>query len=259
MPHDTLFADLTREYERPFAGWDFSALAGRRVEDAPPWSFADLSRTMMRDATALLDLGTGGGERLSALHDAFPPSVVATEGYPPNLALARERLAPLGVEVYDSAGSLSERLPFASGAFDLVISRNTGFNAAEVARVLRDGGAFLTQQVDGRPQDLQTVFGAPALWPYFTLDFMRTQITGAGLTIERAAEWTGAITYTDLGALVYFLKAVPWVVPDFSVARSLPHLQQLQRQLERDGTLVFHQTLMLAVVRKGVGPVSRIS
>jgi len=168
-----------------------------------------LSRKVMRDATALLDLGTGGGERLSALHDAFPPSVVATEGYPPNLALARQRLTPLGVDVYDSAGSLSERLPFASGAFDLVISRNTAFNAAEVARVLRDGGVFLTQQVDGRPQDLQAAFGATAQWPDFTLGFMRTQIAGAGLTIERATEWAGAIAYTDLGALVYFLKAVP--------------------------------------------------
>jgi len=40
-------------------------------------------------------------------------------------------------------------------------------------------------------------------------------------------------------------------VPDFSIARFFPQLQQLQRQLERDGALVFHQTLMLAVVRKG--------
>ena len=51
----------------------------------------------MRGAQSVLDLGTGGGERLLELREDWPARVAATEGYAPNLALATERLAPYGV------------------------------------------------------------------------------------------------------------------------------------------------------------------
>ncbi len=204
----------------------------------------------MQSATSLLDLGTGGGEQLFALRDALPPRIVATEGYPPNLVLARKRLAPLGVEVIESSGSLIEILPLPDASFDLVLDRHTSFNAAEVARVLRTDGIVLTQQVDGRQTDLQAAFAAPAQWPFFTLDFLRQKLAEAPLGVEWAEEWTGEMTFTDVGAVVYYLKAVPWLVTDFTVEKYLPQLAHLQQQIEREGKLVFHQTFMVAKARK---------
>ena len=51
--------------------------------------------TLMHGARSLLDLGTGGGERLLELRDDWPPRVAATEGYPPNLALAAAAAGPV--------------------------------------------------------------------------------------------------------------------------------------------------------------------
>ncbi len=167
---------LQAESAHPFSGWDFSYLDGRRTEAVPPWSYTDLARSLMPAATSLLDLGTGGGERLLAFKDSFPSHTVVTEGYPPNLALARKRLNPLGVAVFDSSGSLSELLPFADASFDLVLDRHTAYNAVEVARALRPDGVFLTQQVDGRQTDLQVAFDTHAQWPSYTLDFMLQQL-----------------------------------------------------------------------------------
>lgn len=221
-------ADWEREEREPFSGWDFSHLAGRWHEEHPPWSYDDIARSLLRRSGAVLDLGTGGGERLAAMADAFPARVVATEGHPPNVEIARRRLAPLGVEVVGT-GTGTE-LPFPEGSFDLVLDRHTAFDAAEVARVLRPGGTFLTQQVDGRNfADLIERFGASPQFPDVTLDRLSEQLGHAGFTIEDARDHTLATRFDDVGALVYYLRAVPWTVPEFSVARYRRELLALRR------------------------------
>jgi aminoglycoside phosphotransferase (APT) family kinase protein/SAM-dependent methyltransferase len=238
------------EERQPFTGWDFSYLADRWIDETPPWSYLEMVRELMATTRAVLDLGTGGGEKLLGFKDVFPPRVVATEGYPPNFRLAQERLGPLGIEV-ESDGSLSEILPFEDAAFDLVIDRHTGFNIAEVARVLAPGGVFLTQQVDGRNiSDLSAAFDCEQPWIYFTLDFVLEKIKQTNLVVEVAQEWTGRLVFKDVGAIVYYLKAVPWIVADFSVERNLDHLLALQQRLEQDGQLVFCQRMMVVKASK---------
>lgn len=83
----------------------------------------------MRQAASVIDLGTGGGERLLALQEHWPRRVVATEDYPPNFRLATERLAPLGVQVVDVPLGDDAPMPFTDGEFDLVLNRHSAFNA----------------------------------------------------------------------------------------------------------------------------------
>jgi hypothetical protein len=191
MTHDDWLAHWTHEEQQPFAGWDFSYLDGRMLEAAPPWSYADRASALMRHAASVLDLATGGGERLLALRADWPPTVAATEGYPPNLRLATARLAPLGVRVVAADDGDDAPLPFPDAAFDLVLNRHAGLNAAEVARVL-----------------------APD---------------------------------------VYYLKAVPWLVPGFSVATHAHALLHLQAQLERGEPLTFTTRRYLIEARKPGG------
>gem|GEM_PF-1972829 len=35
-------------------------------------------------------------------------------------------------------------------------------------------------------------------------------------------DWQGALCFTDVGAIVYYLKALPWPVPGFMVEMHLP-------------------------------------
>jgi SAM-dependent methyltransferase len=135
--------------QTPFEGWDFGVFRGRFVEAEPPWEFSTLLRTHMQRYCSMLDLGTGGGEFLSSLAP-LPPETVATEAYPPNVPIARRRLAPLGVRVFDTTESGDDPLPFADGTFDFVVSRHESYVPSEVRRVLVSGGTFVTQQVGGR-------------------------------------------------------------------------------------------------------------
>lgn len=237
---DSLLEGWYREEAEPFRGWDFSHLRGRWDEEHPPWSYEDLSREALRGARAAADLGTGGGERLSRVADAFPTRMFATEAYAPNVSIARARLEPLGVTVipYTSEDVVGGPLPFADASLDAVLDRHESYDAREVARVLVPGGRFLTQQVDGQSHaDLLALF-RPGHTPLpVKLRRFVADAEQAGLRIDRAEEWWGDSVFKDVGALVYYLKAILWDTPRFSVARYESVLRQLHARCEREGGL----------------------
>jgi GrpB-like predicted nucleotidyltransferase (UPF0157 family)/SAM-dependent methyltransferase len=241
-----------QEAQRPFAGWDFSYLDGRMLEEQPPWSYMALAAELMRQSTSALDMGTGGGERLLALKEHWPHRVTVTEDYPPNLKLATERLALLGVQVRACALAECAPMPFADAEFDLVLNRHSCFNGGEVARILAPGGTFLTQQIHGLwAQDLLATFGAEPQWPDETLASNVAKLQAAGLTVVQAEEWSGELVFTEVGAIVYYLKAVPWLVPGFSVDRHPDTLLTLHSRLERGEGLVFQAKKYLIEARHG--------
>ena len=79
-------------------GWDFSHIRGRyEEEDNLPWDYEKIIRSFLTDGMKLLDYDTGGGEFLLSLGHPFE-NTAATEGYPPNVVLCKERLLPLGID-----------------------------------------------------------------------------------------------------------------------------------------------------------------
>ncbi|HSJ58545.1 MAG TPA: methyltransferase domain-containing protein, partial [Anaerolineae bacterium] len=246
-----LIAAWRKEEQAPFAGWDFSYLDGRMIEEKPPWSYLARAAELMDGASSVLDMGTGGGERLLRLRERWPDKVAVTEDYPPNVALARERLEPLGVTVVEVALEEEIAMPFAGGEFDLVLNRHSGLNPSEVARILAPGGTFLTQQVHGLwAHDLIAHFGAPVPWPNDTPGIVAPRLEAAGLEVATCLDWTGKLTFTDAGAIVYYLKAIPWLVPGFSVATHVEYLLALHERLERGEELVFAAEKYLIEARK---------
>jgi SAM-dependent methyltransferase len=216
-----------------------------------PWSWLDRASGLMARSASLLDQDTGGGERLLSLHDHWPRTVVATEGYAPNVTLAAGRLSPRGATVVRTEVSDTAPMPFAGDAFDLVLNRHAALNADEVARVLSPGGAFLTQQVHGLwAWDLLDAFDAAPQWPDATPAKYVPLLEAAGLTIETLEEWEGRLVFADVGAIVYYLKATPWEVPGFTVKTHLPHLLALQERLEAGEELSFFAAKYLIEARK---------
>src|SRR3712207_5462205 len=99
MDRDALIRAWTDEEQQPFVGWDFSYLDGRMFEEQAPWSYSTRAAELMRGARSVVDLDTGGAERLLSLRAAWPARVVATEEWPPNVSLAYERLTPAGASL----------------------------------------------------------------------------------------------------------------------------------------------------------------
>ena len=251
MTRNPLIESWKAEEQKPFQGWDFSYLDGSMLEDQTPWSYSRRAAELMKQAKAVIDLGTGGGERFLKLREYWPNKVVVTENYPPNVKLAVECLTPLGVSVLDVPLADDEPMPLADGEFDLVLNRHSSFNTREVARILTPGGTFLTQQIHGLwADDLLAAFDAQPQWPDSTPEKYVPALKAAGLTILDVQDFSGKLTFTDVGAIVYYLRAVPWLVPDFSVESHLDCLNRLQHRLERGEALAFRARKYLIEARK---------
>jgi SAM-dependent methyltransferase len=219
--------------EIPFEGWNFAVFRGRFVETEPSWEFSKVLRIHMRRSSSMLDLGTGGGEFLSSLAP-LPPETAATEAYGPNVPIARRRLAPLGVRVFDTTQSGDDPLPFADGTFDLVVSRHESYAPSEVRRVLVSGGIFVTQQVGGRDlEELNHALGGP---PH---TYCQRNLAAATEELERAdfevldgREELLPGTFYDIGAVVLYLRIIPWQIPGFDLASYDTALRALHAMME---------------------------
>src|SRR5512136_3355658 len=100
--------------------------------------------------------------------------------------------------------------------------------------------------------NLNATFDAKPQWPDATLEKYIPRLKAAGLTIVDAQEWSGRLCFTDVGAIVYYLKAVPWLVPGFSVETHSQYLHTLQRRLESGAGLVFVARKYLIEAHKGL-------
>ncbi len=235
---------------QPFAGWDFSYLHDHWDEEHPDWDYRERVRRRFADASALLDMGTGGGEVLESLAP-LPPRTTATEGYAPNVEPARRRLSSLGVKVVAVAGAPDNleigegegigSLPFSDSSFPLVINRHESYYPAEIHRILEPGGVFITQQVgDTHNQMLNRLLGAPAKEDKsagWNLAFAVRQLTQAGFTVIDKREAYPAGIFHDIGAVAYYLKAIPWQIPGFTVDAYRTQLAALHERIEAEGSL----------------------
>lgn len=238
--HTNLIESWKAEEAQPFIGWDFSYLDGRMLTEQPPWSYSARARELMRESTSCLDIATGGGERLLSMSDSWPETVVATEGYPPNLELASRRLEPLGVRVVRLDNDEYTPMPFEDYEFALVLNRHGALYVDEIARILEPGGRLLTRQVHGLwAQDLLAAFDATPQWPDAAPEKYVPWLQSAGFNVLDVKDWSGRLVFTDVGSVVYYLKAVPWLVPGFSVASHTDHLMALQKTLETQGELAY--------------------
>jgi SAM-dependent methyltransferase len=238
--------------EVPVEGWDFSWLEGRATEERPSWGYQHLLKQRLVAATAALDIQTGGGEVLAGVGaENFPPTLVATEGWRPNVARATALLHPLGAVVVDDREE--PPLPFADGAFDLVISRHPAtVYWSEIERVLAPGGTYFAQHVgSGTNVEIREFFLGP-LRPGLGRrhDAEADRARAAGLQVVQCRNEVLRLEFFDVGAMVFFLRKVIWTVPNFTVDRYRNRLKDLHDQIEREGVFRSTMSRTLFEVRK---------
>jgi SAM-dependent methyltransferase len=236
--------------EAHFSGWDFSWLEGRWISSQPPWNYRQRVLLALSGVQSLLDLGTGGGELLASLAP-LAPNTWATENYPPNMPIARTRLEPLGVHVV--TGVADEALPFPDERFDLVINRHESFDVGEIHRILKPGGRFITQQVGGHDSlRLNELLQNVVAFEFVDWGLARAvqQLGAAGLAVAEQSEAFPETQVTDIGAVVYYLRAVPWQIQGFTVEGYRAKLLDLHHQIIRDNGLTLRSHRFYIEARK---------
>lgn len=239
---DALLSEATAV---PLAGWDFSWFAGRATEQRPSWGYADRVADRLAAAGPALDLQTGGGEVLAyAAAKAGRTNVVATESWRPNIPVAAATLREVGQVV------AADGMPFRAGSFDLVTSRHpVHTDWAELARVLRPGGRFLSQQIGaGTNRELSEAMMGPlppprALHP-------DQDAAAAGLEVLEVRAESLRAEFYDIAAVAHFLRKVIWTVPDFTVEKYRDRLRAVHEEITVNGMFVSYAKRVLIEARK---------
>jgi SAM-dependent methyltransferase len=200
-------------------GWDFSRVRDDR--DPVPWEYTDVVRRYLKPTDHVLDVGTGGGEKFFTLADAFG-SGIGVDPDPEMLAVARANTPPGLVDKVSFIEGRAEALPAADASCDVVLNRHAVVNVAEIVRVLRPGGYFITQQVGAQNTfNVTTLFGVgPGTSGQGVQDI--PTITEAfqqrGFALIAYGTYNVPYYFQDAASLLFWMRAVE-IPPDFDVER----------------------------------------
>ncbi|HUQ55266.1 methyltransferase domain-containing protein [Lentzea sp.] len=232
----------------PLEGWDFSWFEGRATEERPPWGYAALIAEKLAAVESALDLQTGGGE-VTASAPVKPPLLAATESWPPNVVVAARNLPDALVVRAPDAGPL----PFRSEVFDLVISRHPVVTPwAEIARVLKPGGTYFSQQIgEGTNRELTDfMMGPQPVGDARSTSRARSDAEAAGLEVLRLEPVALRVAFFDVGAVVHFLRKVLWTVPGFTAEAYRDRLLDVHEHIQEHGEFVCTSARFLVEARK---------
>ena len=216
-------------------GWDFSRV--RDAHEPVPWDYLDVVRRYLQPIDRVLDVGTGGGEKLLSLAACYD-SAVGVDASAEMIETAQRNKAAAQVETASFEVMRGEALRFPDGAFDVVLNRHCSVDVRETFRVLRPGGYFVTQQVGARnAQNICALFGCGVGGEYEVELFQELPIlAGAfrqlGCRVVCAAEYDVRYWFLDVESLLFWFQAIP-MPQDFDIET---HWRQVDLVITEFGT-----------------------
>lgn len=141
MTHDNNF-----DYYQKKANWDFSEFE-IETECLTDWDLYSELRRSVNAESRVLDLGTGGGEKLLAY---FPicGEVIGTDFSPEMIRTATENLKESGRKNISFKVMDNLHMDVPDEYFDVVVARHTIIDAKQIFTCLRTGGRILVRGVD---------------------------------------------------------------------------------------------------------------
>jgi len=214
-------------------GWDFSRM---RTEREPvPWDYLEVASRYITLKDTVLDIGTGGGEKLLALTRHFD-TAVGVDPDPDMVRAARKNGSAYPNVVFTEMGA--EELGFPDASFDVVLTRHAPIHVPEVVRVLKPGGHFVTQGVGANNMaSIRQAFETGSNTQYD--EDHRTRLDAfaeRGCRIVATGAYDVRYWVKDIQSLIFWFKAIAGAneVPEgFSIDRDW---QTVQRIIAAHGT-----------------------
>jgi len=217
-------------------------MADRRAPT--PWDYADIVAQHLQTESDLLDIGTGGGETLLAFAPLFR-SALGIDIDPGMIDTATRNAHGRSNVTFRLSSHELEGVP---ETFDIALNRHAPFSAPALARHLKPGGLFITQQVGERNMgNVKRALGQRASSP----PVAREMFEGTGLRVVELREYDVEYTVKDVESLVFWLQALDLVHADIDGAAATD-AEAFNRILEgsvTDAGFVTNEHRYLAIVQ----------
>ena len=131
-----------------------------------------------------------------------------------------------------------------------MVDRHEAFDPAEIRRITRSGGSFVTQQVGSdEAASVRALFDLPTDQPAWDASVAAEQLAAAGWRIEDVREERTLSEFADVAALIGYVRSTPWAYADLDLDLAVPRFRQLHEQsLRRPIPAVTHRFLIRATV-----------
>jgi ubiquinone/menaquinone biosynthesis C-methylase UbiE len=245
-------AIIMARYRKPgkVKGWDFPQI--KFSSEGPRINYRRVVESYLDRNQKLLDIGTGGGEKFLK----FAPKVKEAIGIdvdPKMIETARENLRKSGLPNVKFEVCDSEKLKFGNREFDVVIDRQAPFNPKEVARVLKPGGVFITQQVsEGDKLNFKKIFqrgDSYGIKPGTLENRYLRELQEAGMKIIEEKTANTIEYYRSMDDVIFLLANTP-IVPDFDFEREQDKLKQIEERFTTEKGIKMNAERFLIVAKK---------
>lgn len=215
---DELLAQVTARH-----GWDFSSM--NTLRQPVPWDYIDQVKKYLRPTDEVLDVGTGGGERLMQLALYFKQGV-GIDVDPEMVAIATQKAKNVRNLMFLA---MDEKLQMLDRSFDVVINRHAPFDLVAIKNHLAPGGYFITQQVgEKNMQNVKLALGQTNNKPTVT----RSEVEQSGFECVEFREYNVEYVVKDIESLVFWLNALDMLHADIVGKDALRSAEVLNRILE---------------------------
>lgn len=233
------------------SGWDFSRMTTER--EPVPWDYLEIVSNFLRLTDVVLDIGTGGGERLLSLSNNFG-TAVGVDPDPGMVRVARDNA--VGRSNVRFLRASAERLaPLDDGTFDVVLTRHAPVYVPELDRVTKADGLFICQEVGARNMaNIRHAFntGSDALY-LDAQQSMLNDLSARGWQLIAEAQYNVHYWVKDVPSLVFWFKAIAGaneIPADFSIATHHGVVNALIRQFGSQRGLATNEHRTLTIARK---------
>ncbi|MBO4241882.1 MAG: class I SAM-dependent methyltransferase [Clostridiales bacterium] len=134
------------EYYQKLGNWDFDRF-GIHTRSLTDWDLYEILKSLSTPDSRILDLGTGGGEKLLANYPDCK-EILGTDYSPEMIKTARENLRRSGRKNITFKVMDNHKMDVPEDYFDIVVARHTTTDPVQIRKCLKPGGHLLIRGVD---------------------------------------------------------------------------------------------------------------
>lgn len=148
-----------KEFYDEIGNWDFSDI-NCLVEKDGKWDMYEEISKHSNEKSLILDLGTGGGEKVLKCMPKKVGMIIGTDLSPKMIETAKKNALNYPEVKAKFTVMNNLKLEFPNELFDIVVARHTVINAKEIHRILSKSGILIVRGVDKYDcWDLKKLFG----------------------------------------------------------------------------------------------------